>query len=199
MRLKHTTKFFSIFLERVIISKFYVMKKIIYIGLIVYAASCISCKDNNNDNNNGNPVMSETDRNFMAKAGYANAGEIDAAQLAMTKAEHDSVHMFAMMMIEDHQKAYDELKTLGSNLGVSIPQEPDAEHKQIKLMLQGLSGHAFDSAYMQVQVMDHQKAVSLFEAEANNGKHQRVKDYANKYLPGLRTHLTKAQNIAADL
>jgi putative membrane protein len=175
------------------------MKKIIFAGLLVYAASCISCKDKDDDNNNNNPVMNDADRNFMTKAGFANVAEIDAAQLALTKADHDSVHMFAMMMIQDHQQAYNELKTLGSDLGVSIPQEPDEEHKQIKQQLMNLSGHAFDSAYMHVQVMDHQKAVSLFEAEVNGGQHQRVKDYANKYLPGLRTHLTKAQNIASSL
>jgi putative membrane protein len=176
------------------------MKKIIFAGLLLYAASTISCKDKNEDDNtNGNTPISEMDRNFMVNAGYSNVAEIDAAQLAMTRSTHDSVRMFATMMLTDHQQAYNELKTLGTDLGVTIPQEPDNEHKQIKQQLMTLSGRAFDSAYMKVQVMDHQKAVTLFNTESNSGQHQRVKNYANKFLPGLRLHLTKAQSIAASL
>jgi putative membrane protein len=174
------------------------MRKLIFVGFLMYAASCISCKDKSDNNNNGSS-LSDADRNFMMKAGYANAAEIDAAQLAMIKTSHDSVHMFATMMVQDHQPAYNELKTIGSDLGVSIPQEPDDEHKQIKQQLANLSGHSFDSAYMQVQVMDHQKAVSLFEAEVSGGQNPRVKAYANKYLTGLRMHLAEAQSIASHL
>ncbi len=140
-------------------------------------------------------TLNETDKHFLREAGLANMAELDVAQLAMTDANHDSVQMFAVMMNRDHLQAYDELQTLALNFGITVSQEPDENHKQIKQQLMGQSGPAFDSNYMEKQITDHENTISLFETEVNGGQNQQVMFYANKYLPGLRLRLAKAQNM----
>lgn len=164
------------------------MKKLIYAGFL---SVCLftACKDKDNE-------LNDTDRGFLKEAGHANMAEVDAGQLASERATTDTVRTFGEKMETDHQQAYNELKALGSDVDVSIPDEPDAKHKQIKQQLMELTGRAFDSTYMHLQVEDHQKTITLFENQAKNGKDERVKNYANKYLPHLRMHLQIADSIA---
>ncbi len=163
-------------------------------GLLAFAAT--SCRDNANDDikNNANS-MNQTDRDFMMKASYGNNAETDAGNMAMQKANEEEVRMFGQMMITDHNMAQTELAAVASEKGVNIPQGLDEEHQQAKQQLSTLTGRAFDSTYMAMQVADHRKTITLFEDESANGKDNRVKEYANKYLPKLREHLQMADSI----
>ena len=65
-------------------------------------------------------------------------------------------------MVDDHGKANGELKGLASQKGVTLPAELDAAHKATQAKLAKLSGAAFDRAYMQDMVKDHDKDVAAF-------------------------------------
>ncbi len=58
-----------------------------------------------------------------------------------------------------------------------------------------LSGYSFDTAYINSQVKGHQEVAALFEKETNDGKEARLKNYAEKLLPHIRMHLTRADSI----
>jgi len=62
-----------------------------------------------------------------------------------------------------------------------------------------LMGMAFDSTYINSQVMDHQAAIQLFQSEASNGNDSRLRDYAQKYLPKLQMHLQMADSVRMGL
>jgi putative membrane protein len=158
-------------------------------------ALCITAACNDDDDDN----MNSMDRTFMEQAAYGNLAEIGAGQLASTKATNASVKMFGQMMVSDHSTAQTELEGLASGRGVDLPDQPDPPHQALMQRLMTLQGLAFDTAYMNSQVMDHQNTVALFEQEISNGRDPQIIQYANKYLPHIRMHLQKADSLARAL
>jgi putative membrane protein len=65
--------------------------------------------------------------------------------------------------------------------------------------LSRLDGAAFDRAYMKAMVADHQRAVQMFTARANNGRNTDLRSWTATTLPTLRKHLEMAQDIYASL
>ena len=66
-------------------------------------------------------------------------------------------------------------------------------------MLKAKSGAAFDKAYVDMMVKDHEKDVKEFEKEANNGKDEQIKGFASETLPVLKEHLEKIKSIQSKL
>jgi putative membrane protein len=59
-----------------------------------------------------------------------------------------------------------------------------------------LHGTAFDRAYIQDMVKDHEADVRLFRTEAQQGKDPELKRLAATTLPTLEEHLSMARNLA---
>jgi putative membrane protein len=59
-----------------------------------------------------------------------------------------------------------------------------------------LQGPAFDRAYIQEMVKDHEEDVKLFRTEAQQGKDPELKRLAATTLPTLEAHLRMARNLA---
>ena len=78
---------------------------------------------------------------------------------------------FAGTMIEDHNKASDELKTLIRNGSAkeTLPSALDDAHQKKLDELKALSGAEFARTYVDDQVSAHKDAVSLFERYAKGG------------------------------
>ena len=63
--------------------------------------------------------------------------------------------------------------------------------------LDKLSGAAFDKAYAQQMVEDHQKTIAMFKQHANSPQAE-VKQFVSKTLPALEQHLKMAQQAVAN-
>jgi putative membrane protein len=149
------------------------------------------------DDDDTDPEYNSTDREFVMKASMANTAEIDAGSLASTKATDGGIQDFGEMMVSDHTTAKSQLKDIADDLRLPAPDSLDAEHVALKTLLMSLSGRAFDSAYIHSQVKDHQAAIDLFNTQVQNGRNQRLKDYASGQLPHLQHHLDMADSLAA--
>ena len=158
-------------------------------------ACLISC---DKDDENPPPTdVSTTDRNFVVLASMGNQAEIQTSQLALTRGTDTAIKSFAQMMIMDHQMATARLDSIASDLGLYVPDSLDAEHVALHAQLDTLSGYAFDSVYINSQVVDHQENIALFQTERDNGTNQRLRDYAGSLLPHLQMHLQRADSIAS--
>jgi putative membrane protein len=136
------------------------------------------------------------DHKFMMDAAADGMAEVELARMASGKATRSDVKDYARMLEDDHGKANAELTSLASQKNVSLPAAPRPAHKALKAKLEGLSGAAFDNAYVGEMVKDHEKAVRLFRTEATSGKDAEVKAWAAKTLPVLETHLAKARELS---
>jgi putative membrane protein len=100
------------------------------------------------------------------------------------------VRRFAQMMIEDHQAAGEELATLASAKGVSIPAKEAAPSRWEKH-----DAKDFDRDYINKMVSDHEDIVKRFEKEAKDGTDPEAVAFARKYLPKLQAHLQHAADL----
>jgi putative membrane protein len=117
-------------------------------------------------------------------------------QLAQTKASSDAVRQFASRMVADHGAANQQLTSLAQSKQMTAPSTMDATHEQLYQQLQGMTGMAFDQAYMNSQVQDHLTAVRIFQTEVNSGSDSDVRGFAQQTLPTLQQHLQMAQTLA---
>ncbi|MGH2414845.1 MAG: DUF4142 domain-containing protein, partial [Microcystaceae cyanobacterium] len=73
------------------------------------------------------------------------------------------------------------------------------QNKATKARLSKLSGATFDRELMNQMVIDHQKTVSLFEQEAQQGQDPDLKAWAAQTLPILKDHLRLALSTQSDV
>ena len=144
--------------------------------------------------NTANSNVAVVQDNFWINAAQSGMAEVELGKLAAQKATNAEVKKFAQMMVADHTKANDELKTLAAKNNVKLPTELSSAHKSMLEKLQGLSGAEFDKAYVDGQVDDHETAVDLMEDNAGNSNAD-IKAFATKSLPVMQSHLKMIQGI----
>ena len=141
---------------------------------------------------------SAMDRMFVGKAMQGSMAEVQLAQLTLQKSDNTQVKQFAQQMIDDHTKLNDQMKPVAQQLGVSVPTQVSKKDRKVMANLQGLSGSAYDQAYIKDMVKDHKQDLSEFQAEASSGQDQTVKDAANQGSKVIAQHLQMAQQLAKD-
>jgi putative membrane protein len=137
--------------------------------------------------------LSAADHKFARDAAAGGAAEVEMGKMASEKASNDKVKQFGQRMVTDHGKAGEELKTLAAGKNITIPDGPDAKSKAVMARMSKLSGAAFDKAYMQDMVKDHEKDVAEFQKEADSGSDSDLKKWAATTLPVLQEHLRMAK------
>lgn len=133
------------------------------------------------------------------KAASGGMAEVEMGNLAARKATDPKVKEFGQRMADDHTKANNELKSVVSSKGVTLPDRIDAKDQSTKDRLSNLSGAEFDRAYMRDMVQDHKTDIGEFEREANHGSDPDLKAFAAKTLPTLREHLRMAESALASV
>jgi putative membrane protein len=137
-----------------------------------------------------------TEADFVQLVANSDAFEIQVSQLASDRAARSEVKDFAAMMVRDHTATTQELTALAPTIGLTAPTPVlDSEH-QLKLdTLRGLSGAAFDDAYLDRQVEAHEAAISAFQNYIQSASAGPLRDWAQTTLPKLQTHLSSVQSL----
>ena len=139
------------------------------------------------------------EKHFLVKAAGGQQAEIAFGEMAAKRGESEKVKEFGHRMIEDHQKASQEVKQLAVKEGIDLPSDMPAMHKQMAQQFSQLSGKDFDRAYIKYMVQDHRKDVTEFEHSAKGLKHPLIQQWASATLPVLKEHLNLAKTIAEGL
>jgi putative membrane protein len=142
-------------------------------------------------------ALSQGDQTFVDKSATGGLAEVQTAQLAQQRAASPQVKQFASKMITDHTQANGELQQIAEQKKLTLPSQPGREHVATEQKLRGLNGSAFDQAYAQEEVRDHQEDVALFQREASSGQDPDLKAFAQKTLPTLQRHLQMAQGLTS--
>jgi len=154
-----------------------------------HAAPGVPAKNQNNT----------TDALFLKLAGEGGMAEVALGRLADRKAGHDGVRRFGRMMVDDHGKANGRLGALAKSSGVELPKELMPEHQAAHDALEKLSGAQFDLAYIDAQIVDHQKTAQLLQYEIGSGQNAELQRFAAETLPVVLAHLRHAQDLSAEL
>jgi len=140
-------------------------------------------------------TAASSDVDFVQKAASSGMAEIAAGRLAASKGQSPAVQEFGRRMVADHTKANDELEIVAKTSGITPPSSSSPQQKATSGQLATLQGDAFDKAYAEQMVKDHQQAVELFGKEANAGSDAGLRSFAKKTLPELQQHLDMAKKL----
>ena len=130
------------------------------------------------------------DRDFFEKAARASMSEVAISRVAAARTSNPEVRRFAQMMIEDHERASEELGALAAARGFSLPAKdphPDRWEKR--------DAKNFDKEYMEKMVSDHEDVVKLFQKQAKDGHDADAVAFARKHLPRMQEHLQHALDL----
>ena len=103
---------------------------------------------------------------FVEKATVANMAEIQLGQLALKQAQDPQVKQFAQMMVDEHTKALEQLRTAASSQGLQVASALDNKHQKLNDKLSKLQGSEFDRAYMDAMVDTHKDTEKLLKRRA---------------------------------
>lgn len=176
------------------------MKKIITLcSALCLIIALQACHDGRKAKNyNQKTSMDDQGVKFIQHAHEAGLAEIKASTLAEQKSTNAQIKSFAKKMITDHTAVGNEVDSIASNNRVSVTDSLNTEHKVAIDNLSKLSGAAFDRAYIQLMVTDHNKAIDLFY-HANENTSNTLHKLSDKITPQLKMHLDEANKICTAL
>jgi putative membrane protein len=149
------------------------------------------------------PGQAQSDGEVASLIKAANDAEIGAGQMALEKSQADEVRGFAGQMIEDHQKSNQQIAPFVPGGGLSsapaakLAQEAAQQNRQ----LSGLSGAAFDSAYVLDQVQDHGELLRAIDRAlgSSGGREPSFQELLRTTREVVAGHLTRARQLQAQL
>jgi putative membrane protein len=136
------------------------------------------------------------DKEFVKKALEGNMAEVQMGQLALQKSSDDQVKQFAQRMVDDHGKMLDQLKPVAQQMGVKVPEGPSKGQMKNMDKMKGLSGDAFDQAYIKSMVKDHKNDDSEFRQEAQSTQNPQLKQMVMQSDQIIQSHLQQIQEIS---
>jgi predicted outer membrane protein len=130
--------------------------------------------------------MGEAEKDHALKTAMAGMASLQMADLALQKAHEARVKDFAQFEHDEQTTVADILKSMDSSL---TPPAPDAATAQTIDKLRGLSGAAFDKAFVAGQIEGHQKLLAIQEDYLKAGRDRETIN-ATKLMRGMiREHL----------
>jgi len=143
--------------------------------------------------------LDRADSQFVNKAAEGGLAEVQLGQLAQDKGSNQAVKDFGSQMVKDHTDANNQLKSVVSNKGTTVPDKMNAKDQALYDRLSKLSGSQFDRAYITAMVKDHREDIAEFQRESKTGKDPDVKSFATNTLPTLEHHLQMAEQAQKQL
>jgi putative membrane protein len=182
------------------------MKNLFNLLIAVLLVTAVSCNSETKQKNSTDSVTAVNENKLDAKdstelnddAQYAvaaaNGGmmEVELGKLAQNKAISPEVAKFANMMVADHTKANNELKTLAASKKISLPATLGDKFQKDYDDFSKMKREEFDKAYTDYMVKDHKEDIEEFKKEATDGKDSELKAFASKHVPILEHHLQMA-------
>ena len=153
----------------------------------------------------GVSAQSVTDAQIAAIVVTANQVDIDAGKLAGFMAAEPEVKTFGQQMVADHMGVNNQATTLVTKLKVTPEENPTSQSlksggdKNIA-NLNGLTGAAFDKAYIDHEVTYHQAVINAIDKTLiPSAKNAELKALLVKVRPAFVAHLEHAKMIQSSL
>jgi putative membrane protein len=135
----------------------------------------------------------------------ANQVDIDAGEIADSKAIDSEVKAFGRMMVMDHSAVDKQARELAAKLKLAPQENPTSQSLKMGgetnvANLKTLSGAAFDKAYIAHEVEYHQAVIeTLNKLLIPNAQNPELKALIVKVTPAFVAHLERAKQIQAAL
>jgi putative membrane protein len=139
------------------------------------------------------------DAGFVRQVSGGSMIEAELGKLAEQKATSESVKKLAGMIVNDHIKTDNQLKTLAMKNSIPVADAMTDENRKDLDDLNSLTGASFDKEFIKLIVNDYQNDIRQFQSASSSVKNPELKNWINKTLPALKSRLTEAQRIQKEL
>ena len=135
----------------------------------------------------------------------ANQVDIDAGKLAESKSTNADIKAFGQRMVTDHSGVNKSATELVTKLKVTPEDNPTSQAlikggQQNLTNLNGLSGAAFDKAYVDHEVAYHQQVLDAVDKTLiPNAKNEELKALIVKVRPAFVAHLEHAKMLQSKM
>lgn len=146
-----------------------------------------------------------TDPQIAHVAVTANTIDAQLGRLAEERAASPEVRAFAQTMVTDHTAVNERAGALAARLGVTPEENPVSRSLQegaeeARRGLEGLSGDAFDRAYMDREVAYHQAVLDALDGTLIPGaSNAELRSLLEEVRPAIAAHLERARAIRSSL
>ena len=140
-------------------------------------------------------IPTKQDADFMVKAASGGMLEVALGKLVQTHASKQGVKDFGAMMVTDHSKGGDALKSLAGRKRIVLPDSISNEQMKERDNLMKKHGGEFDRSYINLMVKDHKDDIDEFEKAAKNADDADIRSFAANTLGMLKMHLDSAQQL----
>ncbi len=135
---------------------------------------------------------------FLVDAAADNQAAIDLAKIAEGRAMNADVKSMAGTIDQDHSSVAIEIASLARAQRVTLSAMVPVATAVAEDHLKKLNGAAFDRAYVNSVVANHQRDIADFERESTTTNPD-VKMLIAKLLPAMRAHLMRAERLQTQL
>lgn len=151
------------------------------------------------------PAPTLSDANIAAIVVAANTADIDNGKQGQTRARDAQVKAFARQMINDHGASNQQASALATKLGLTPEDNATStgirtQQDSIRAAIKGLSGSAFDKAYVDNEVAYHQTVLhTIDQALIPDAQSAELKQLLTNTRPIISAHLDHAKQLQAKL
>lgn len=138
-----------------------------------------------------------TAASYVTYASNADYFEIEAAKIAIQRAQNKEVREFAKQLVDEHARSSTKLTAAARQSGVTPTQPMLTAKMKTKLdELQTTSLSNFDRLYIMTQLDAHERALRLHNSYAMNGDQPALRTASTEAVPMVRHHLSEAKRIS---
>jgi putative membrane protein len=132
---------------------------------------------------------------FAAQAAIGSMMEVESSAHMIKLTENRDVQNLATIMVKDHTMAQKELTNIAKQQQLFLPQTLPPTQKAMLMKLDSLKEDQRNLYYAKLMVMEHEKAVKLFETASKSEQDKKLSGFASAKLPILKHHLAEARKV----
>jgi len=140
-----------------------------------------------------------SDSSFIRQTIRGNYTEVALGRLAGSRATNAEVKDFAKRIVSDHNDMNKEWVDLAQDNDMKVTVEFGPAGQQSIDRLEGLSGAAFDQAYMSEMIREHEQDLAALQRMATSARSSEVRQLSSTGASTVREHLTLAQQIGSQV
>jgi putative membrane protein len=186
-----------------------IIKSVVYFALCVVAISgSMGCGDSREANQKDmglainkpiDDLTKKSDEQFLISVAEFNFEQILLGKLAQQRSSSTAVRDLAKMLEEDHRETRTALGSMAIIKSISIPGAPTKAANDSYDKINAAPVEAFDAAYLTEVIASHNDAITLFELCLRSNHDADILAWAQGRLPVLRSHLSSAMELDAQL
>lgn len=143
--------------------------------------------------------IDQEDKQFAVDAALKGLADIELGKLAIQKGSDKKIKNFGILLIKQHTKIGARLRKTADLKKIALPAAIDSATKKDLAMLSAYSGKAFDKAFLNFMINNHEADIKFFEYASKHVVDKDLKKMASKNLLILHRHQYALNGIKAIL